>query len=161
MDFQQIALVKESWLKVEGRLDTLGTLLFWRLFDLDAGLRPLFTHDLNRQQQKFTSLMSYIVAHLEQPQQFFHSTKLLGRHHARLGVQPAYYHTFAAAFLWALGEMLGKQFTPAHHQAWETAYYMIAALMKEAAANPDPVITPAGRVYRETISSPLPVVNES
>lgn len=161
MDFQQIALVKESWLKVEDRLDTLGTLFYWRLFDLDASLRPLFKQEINRQQRKFTSTISHIVAHLEQPQQFFHSTKLLGRHHAHLGVQPAHYHTFAQAFLWTLGEMLGKQFTPAHRQAWETVYYLIAGLMKEAAANPEPIVTKQVNTASHQEKTPVSSIHNS
>ncbi|MCL4869536.1 MAG: hemin receptor [Anaerolineae bacterium] len=135
MDFVQIALVQESWYKLTGRLDTLGTLFYWRLFDLDPSLRPLFSQNLHRQQQKFTNTLSFIVTHLDQPQQFFHSTKLLGRHHASKGVQPAHYHTVAQALLWSLQQLLGDQFTPAHCTAWETAYYLIAGLMKEAAAS--------------------------
>lgn len=103
------------------------------LFELDNSLRPLFKQDLQRQQQKFTSAIQHIINHLEQPQQFFHSTKLLGRHHAQLGVRPESYYTVGEALFWTLGQMLGEQFTPHCRQAWETAYYQIAGLMKEAA----------------------------
>lgn len=132
MDFRQIALVQESWELVAGRLDTLGTLFYWHLFKLDGSLRPLFKQDLHRQQQKFMHIIAYIVNNLEQPQQFFNSTKLLGRHHAHMGVRTEHYHTVGEAFLAALGEMLGRRFTPETKQAWQSAYYLIAGLMKEA-----------------------------
>jgi hemoglobin-like flavoprotein len=152
MDFRQIVLVQDSWSKLTDRLDTLGTLFYWRLFELDHSLRPLFKHDIHRQQHKFTSTVSYIVANLEQPQQFFHSTRLLGQQHARLGVRSEHYHTVAQAFLWALQEMLGHQFTPEHYQAWETAYYLIAGLMKEAAANSKADETPI--IVRQSVLYP-------
>lgn len=132
MDFQQIALVQESWQLVAHRSDTLGTLFYWRLFSLDASLRPLFKQDLHRQQQKFMHTINYIVTNLEQPQQFFNSTKLLGRHHAHMGIRPEHYYTVGVAFLGSLAEMLGAKFTPATEQAWQSAYYLIAGLMKEA-----------------------------
>ncbi|MBK9053078.1 MAG: hemin receptor [Chloroflexi bacterium] len=152
MDFRQIVLVQESWSKLTDRLDTLGTLFYWRLFELDGSLRPLFKQDIHRQQQKFTHSINYIVANLGQPQQFFYSTKLLGQHHARIGVHSEHYHTVAQAFLWALQELLGKQFTPEHHQAWETAYYLIAGLMKEAAENATPDESPI--IVRQAVLYP-------
>lgn len=142
MDFRQIALVQASWQMVADRSDTLGTLFYWHLFKLDGSLRPLFKQDLHRQQQKFMHTIAYIVTNLEQPQQFFNSTKLLGRHHAHMGIRTEHYHTVGEAFLAALAEMLGPKFTPDVRQAWQSAYYLIAGLMKEASE-------PAGRVQEK------------
>ena len=147
MDFQQIALVQQSWYTLVDRLDTLGTLFYWRLFLLDESLRPLFKQDLHRQQQKFMHTIGYIVTNLEQPQQFFNSTKLLGRHHAHMGIRSEHYHTVGEAFLDALAEMLGSQFTPTTQQAWKSAYYLIAGLMKEASE-------PVG-IYHEQVNEPV------
>ena len=74
-----------------------------------------------------------IVGGLDRPDRILPAVRGLGRRHARYGVEPDHYATVASALIWALGQGLGPEFTPAPRRAWIDAYSLLAWTMIAAA----------------------------
>jgi len=132
MNLDAIALVQETITVVEP-MATAGE-FYGRLFVLDPSLRPLFTHDLELQGVRFMAALQVAVGGLSEPELMVTAVKQLGKRHAGYGVRVEHYHTFGEALLWTLEIQLGDRWTAEVAAAWTEAYYLLAGLMKEAAA---------------------------
>src|SRR5437867_2914842 len=58
---EQVALVQASYDKIAPIRATAGALFYRRLFELDPGLRPLFTSDISLQGVKLMAMIELIV----------------------------------------------------------------------------------------------------
>jgi hemoglobin-like flavoprotein len=130
---EQIALVQTSFDKVAPIGATAGALFYRRLFELDPGLRPLFTSDIQLQSRKLMAMIEMIVDNLSYFETLRPQVQALGRAHVGYGARDADYNTVEAALLWTLHLSLEEQFTPAVEAAWSLAYALIAGTMQTAA----------------------------
>lgn len=128
------ALVRESFAKVVPIAPQAAALFYDRLFQLDPGLRPLFTGDMREQGRKLMAMIATAVNNLDRLDTIAPAVQDLGRRHVAYGVQPEHYQTVGAALLWTLGQGLGDAFSPAVEAAWTEAYTILADVMKQAAA---------------------------
>ncbi len=142
MELRKIALVQASFDRLAPETQRTAALFYARLFELDPAIRPLFKHDMQEQGVKFMDMLALVVASLDRPATMFGEVKALAVRHTGYGVQADHYHTVGTALLWALGQSLGPAFTPEVHEAWHEAFYLLAGLMKEAAAQVAPVPPP-------------------
>jgi len=131
---KQISLVQSTWMKVVPIRDEAAGLFYRMLFEMDPGLRPLFKSDMAEQGRKLTSMIGTAVAGLAELPAIVPAVQELGRRHVHYGVKDAHYDTVGAALLWTLEQGLGPDFTPEVKEAWATAYGVLAATMKDAAA---------------------------
>ena len=131
-------LVRDSFAKVVPIAPQAAALFYGRLFVLDPSLRPLFKGDMAEQGRKLMAMLGAAVSGLGQLEAIVPLVQDLGRRHVAYGVQPAQYDTVAAALLWTLGQGLGAAFTPPVEAAWTQAYAILATVMKDAAAAPQP-----------------------
>jgi hemoglobin-like flavoprotein len=131
---ERIDLVKKTFEQVRP-MGTLATELFYsRLFQLDPSLRPMFKHDLKAQSAKLMAALTLAVNGLDRPESIIPALQSLGRRHAGYGVCDEHYYTVGEALLWTLHQALGDEFTPEVKAAWTETYYLLAGVMKEAAA---------------------------
>ena len=128
----QITRVESSFGKLAPISATAGALFYLRLFELDPGLRPMFTGDLNVQSRKLMAMITLMVDNLHQFAVLLPQVQALGRDHVGYGVQPAHYDTVGEALLWTLRTGLEEQFTTEDEEAWAAAYAMIADAMQAA-----------------------------
>ncbi len=135
MNLEKIELLKAAWNQVRPAAERAVELFYIRLFELDPSLRPLFKDDLARQGHKFIAALGLLVDGLDRPETIIPAIQELGRRHAGYGICDDYYHTVGQALQWMLANVLGESFTPEVEAAWNEAYYLIAGLMKEAAAS--------------------------
>ncbi len=131
---KQISLVQSSWTKVVPIRDQAATLFYRMLFEMDPALRPLFKGDMAEQGRKLTAMIGTAVSGLTDLPSIVPAVQELGRRHVKYGVKDAHYDTVGAALLWTLEQGLGPAFTPDVKDAWATAYGVLAATMKDAAA---------------------------
>jgi hemoglobin-like flavoprotein len=131
---EQIALVQASFDKVAPIRATAGVLFYRRLFELDPGLRRLFTKDIRLQSAKLMAMLELIVDNLSRFEALRPQVQALGRAHVGYGALDAHYDMVEAALLWTLQLSLEEQFTPADEAAWRVAYALIAEAMKGAAS---------------------------
>lgn len=129
----QIALVQTSFAKVAPIASTAAELFYGRLFEIAPQLRPMFPEDLTEQKRKLMAMLGVAVAGLSHLDSILHAVRALGRRHAGYGVEAEHYVPVGAALLWTLDKGLGAAFTPEVHEAWATAYVVLAMTMIEAA----------------------------
>jgi nitric oxide dioxygenase len=130
---REIELVQTSFEKVVPIADAAAKLFYDRLFEIDPSSRPLFKSNLEQQGKMLMQALTMVVRSLHQPEKIVGAVQNLGRRHVGYGVETRHYDSVGAALLWTLGQGLGADFTPEVHDAWATAYGVLAKLMIDAA----------------------------
>ncbi len=133
----QVHLIRKSFAELS-RHDHVAALVFYRrLFEIDPGLRPLFTNDIEEQSRKLLDMLAVLIAMLERPLGLELELKAMGLRHVEYGVKEEHYATVGGALLDMLAEVLGAKFTPEVREAWTLLYGAVESLMKEGAAQAD------------------------
>ena len=132
---QQIALVQESFAKVEPIADTAAHLFYQRLFETDPSAAPLFRGDMVQQGRRLMQMIGVAVKGLNRLDEIVPAVQAMGRRHRGYGVKASHYQSVGAALLWTLGQGLGDAFTPEVKAAWTETYGLRASVMQEAAAS--------------------------
>ena len=130
----QVALLRDSWSKVEPVADMAAVLFYDRLFTIAPELRSLFPSDLTEQKKKLIQMLATAVNNLHQVEIILPAVEDLGRRHAGYGVTDKHYEPVGAALLWTLEQGLGADFTSVIKDAWTQTYVTLAGIMKNAAA---------------------------
>lgn len=129
----QIALVKNTWKKVESIADVAAQLFYGRLFELDPSVRLLFTGDMKEQGAKLMKMIGVAVNAVNEIDTIIEAVRSSGRRHVGYGVEEKHYETVGEALLWTLEKGLGDEFTPEVKDAWAVLYNEVASIMKDAA----------------------------
>ncbi len=143
MNAQQIALVQNTFEKVEPIAQQTGELFYQRLFEMDPTIRPLFKGDIKKQGLMLMTVIGLAVRGLDRPQSMQEAVDALGKRHAGYGVGNADYNTFGAALIWALDQTMGNDFTPEVKEAWVEAFGVLSDAMKKATSSVTSNMTPA------------------
>ena len=136
MTNEEILLVQFSWKKVLPLKDALAELFYLKLFELDPGLRALFTEDLEQQGAKLTQMITAAVRALDRMDALLPVVRELGARHEVYGVRDHHYATVATALLWTLEQALREDFTPEVKSAWIKTYGVLSQTMREAQSAP-------------------------
>ena len=135
MTLKQKQLVQNSWEKVLPISESVATLFYERLFELDPSTRPLFKHtNMPEQRKKLMSAIGTLVNGLNMLDQLIPVVSELGRRHVAYGVTDEHYSSVGRALIWTLEQVLGADVTPEVKEAWTTVYNVIADTMKNAKA---------------------------
>lgn len=129
----QIALVQETFVRLQPRAGLLADLFYYRLFALDPSLRRLFANDLRLQKHALESMLHVMVEGLSHPEVLEPLLAKLGDRHAAYGVRDEDYETVRTALTWALEQALETAFTDEARAAWRMAYHRFADTMRRAA----------------------------
>jgi hemoglobin-like flavoprotein len=132
MNAQKIALVQNTFDKVEPIAQQTGELFYQRLFEMDPTIRPLFKGDIKTQALMLMTVIGLAVRGLDRPQSVQEAVNALGHRHSSYGVGYGDYNTFGAALIWALEQSMGSDFTPEVKEAWVEAYGVLSDAMKKA-----------------------------
>ena len=131
---QQIALVKNSWIIFQSVNPMLvGDVFYSKLFLAVPALRSMFSTPRHEQSKKLVEMLNVIVGRLDKPEEVSKDIAELAVRHVGYGVRPEHYQVTGAALLWTLEQGLGKDWTPAVADAWQTCYAQLAGTMIEAA----------------------------
>jgi hemoglobin-like flavoprotein len=135
MTLKQKQLVQNSWEKVLPISESVATLFYERLFELDPSTRPLFKHtNMPEQRKKLMGAIGTLVNGLNMLDQLIPVVSELGRRHVAYGVTDEHYSSVGRALIWTLEQVLGADVTPEVKEAWTTVYNVIADTMKNAKA---------------------------
>ena len=142
---QQITLVQNTFEKVAGIPDTVASLFYTRLFELDPSLKPMFKGDLTEQGRKLMQVMAYAVRALRDLDKVIPAVQALGQRHVGYGVKLEHYNTVGTALLWTLEQGLGSDFTPEVKAAWAAIYGLLVQTATENVyvTEPTPELAPA------------------
>lgn len=133
MNSHTVALVRESWKKVEAIAPAAAALFYENLFAADPGLRHLFKNDMRSQGEKLMRMLGLAVSKLDDLPALLPTLEMLAQRHVGYGVQQSHYETVGAAFLKTLEQGLATDFTPRVRQAWTEVYAIVAGVMTAAA----------------------------
>jgi hemoglobin-like flavoprotein len=103
---------------------------YQRLFELAPEVRPMFTREIGMQARKLSEMLSWIIAHLEQPDELVAELRKLGARHGGYGVEINHYAPVGSALIWMFQKTLGDRFTPEMEEAWLEAYAFISGEME-------------------------------
>jgi methyl-accepting chemotaxis protein len=141
-------LVTESWKTLSPNGAAVGAIFYRRLFEIDPGLRPMFSAvTMDDQIHKLVTMLDLVVHWLDVPDRLVPVLKKLGERHTTYGVHDDHYGKFGTAFIGTLEEGLGDSFTPELRSAWTEAFLLISSLMRRGAAKVSgafPVVKPDG-----------------
>lgn len=132
MTHEDILLVQLSWRKVLPNRNAAAELFYLKLFNLDPGLRLLFTGDVEQQGAKFLQMITAAVRGLDRLDALLPVVRELGTRHAAYGVRDEHYGTVGMALLWTLEQALRDDFTPEVKSAWIKTYGVLSQTMREA-----------------------------
>lgn len=141
MTAHQVYLIRKSFAEL-ARHDHVAALVFYRrLFEIDPGLRPLFTGSIEEQARKLMDMLGVLISMLERPVGLDMELRAMGARHAGYGVQDEHYTTVGGALLDMLSETLEKNFTPEMRAAWTALYSAVATTMKTGAKESETAFT--------------------
>jgi hemoglobin-like flavoprotein len=126
---RQIALIRQSWVKVQPVSEQAARIFYDRLFEIAPELRALFRGDLREQGEKLMVMLSVVIHGLERLDTLA-SVQDLGARHARYGVRPEHYDAVGEALLWTLERGLSASFTGEVKEAWLAFYRRLASRMQ-------------------------------
>ena len=133
MTLKQKQLVENSWEKVLPISESVATLFYERLFELDPSTRPLFKHtNMPEQRKRLMHVIGTVVNGMNMLDQLIPTVSDLGRRHVVYGVTDDHYSSVGKALIWTLEQGLGADFTPEVKEAWTTVYDVLADTMKNA-----------------------------
>ena len=99
---------------------------YGRLFELAPEVRPLFKIEIALQAKKFSDMLAWVVAHLEDPEKLCREMRELGARHRGYGVKIDQYAPIGSALIWMFQHTLGDRFTPEMKEAWLEAYAFLS-----------------------------------
>lgn len=97
-----------------------------RLFELAPDARSLFTREIGLQAKKFSDMLTWVIVHLENPDELCREMRELGARHRGYGVKVDQYAPVGSALIWMFQHTLGDRFTPEMEEAWLEAYAFIS-----------------------------------
>lgn len=133
MTTQQIELVQSTFRVVQPMAATAGEIFYKRLFEVEPAARSLFKDDIKEQRMKFMQVLAVAVGGLSNMATLTPIVQQLGVRHATYGVRAEHYDSARQALMWTLALVLQDAYTDDVQSAWNTAYSMLAGVMKEAA----------------------------
>jgi hemoglobin-like flavoprotein len=132
MTSEDIALVQESWRKIEPVKELAAELFYTKLFELDPPLSVVFGDDLKDRQKRFTQILAATVRGLDRVDVLLPAVRELGIRHPLFGAVDEHHASVASALLWTLEKGLRKDFTADVKSAWIKTYGVLSQTMRAA-----------------------------
>ena len=132
MTNEDIELVQGSWNRVLPLKKEAAELFYRKLFELDPGLRRLFTGNMEEQGAKLMQMITAAVNGLNRLEALLPVVRQLGARHGTYGVRDEHYDTVATALLWTLEQGLQHEFTAEVKAAWIKVYGVLSQVMRES-----------------------------
>ena len=133
MTREQKRLVQSSFQQIKPIADTVASLFYSSLFDLDPGLEDLLATDLEEQGRTLMQLLGLAVEGLDRLEQLVPTLLALGSRQAAYGIDEHDYKSAQRALLWTLERTLGPAFTPGMKAAWLAVYELLSNTVKAGA----------------------------
>ncbi len=129
----QIALIRDSFHRLQPDVETASELLYERLFEIAPELRSMFRSDMAGQGMQFMTTLGVILQHLDDPETLRPHLEHLAQGHAAYGVKPEHFRLMGQALIWAMRKTMGDKFPEGAAAAWEDAYELLAREMVQMA----------------------------
>ena len=125
----QVALVQQSFAKVEPIAEAAAVMFYDRLFEIAPAVKPMFPADMAEQRRKLMATLAIVVNGLGDLPSILPAASALATRHVSYGAKAEHYPVVGAALLWTLEKGLGDDWTPEVADAWTTAYGTLSGFM--------------------------------
>ena len=127
---EDIAEIKGSFAKLEGKQQEAGDLLYKHLFECCPDVAKIFKSDMKEQAYLFMKMMKTVVDGLNNVHILMAALQELGGRHHDYGVTPDQYKYFRDSLMFALEKTLGTDFGEKTKSAWGKLYDVLEGVMK-------------------------------
>ena len=125
----QVALVQQSFAKVEPIAEAAAVMFYDRLFEIAPAVKSMFPADMTEQRRKLMATLAIVVNGLGDLPSIMPAASALATRHVSYGAKAEHYPVVGAALLWTLEKGLGDDWTPEVADAWTTAYGTLSGFM--------------------------------
>jgi len=129
MTERQIRLVKECWEWMYPSRNEIGGLFYRWLFSNYPELRGMFHHDMQLQAAKFTSMMEYLVSHLDTLYVVANDLIKMAVRHSHYGTVPAHYEVVEKGLITVFKDVCAEYWNDELQEAWHIAIDNISKMM--------------------------------
>jgi hemoglobin-like flavoprotein len=129
----QKQLLDQTYPVIARHNNKLAELMYARAFEIQPSLQPLFQRSMTSMYSKFTHIVDTTVKAILSGDDYTPALRRLGRRHAIYDVANEDYPVVGEAFSWAVGQLLGDQFTPEVESAWSALYDAMAEIAVQGA----------------------------
>lgn len=126
---RQMALVRQSWVKVHPIADEVAKAFYERLFAAHPELKALFRGDLRQHGRQLMTMLAVALHALERLDSLA-TLQDLGMRHRRYGALAEHFGPFGEIFIATLEAQLGEGFTEEVRTAWAAVYARLARRMQ-------------------------------
>jgi len=127
----EIKDVQETFEFLQPYAEPLAELFYTKLFQFDPKLQKLFHTNMREQGQKLMLMLELAVDGLDDLPSIIEELELLGKRHAKYGVQEQDFETVKKALLWAIRVVLDDKATKRIQKSWTVAYDLLSSIMRE------------------------------
>jgi NAD(P)H-flavin reductase/hemoglobin-like flavoprotein len=128
-----VALIRESWARVEPQSQELAKHFYAVLFQQAPETRELFPVNMQVQRGRLLRAVVHVVHMVDHPDQLSPFLAQLGRDHRKFGVLARHYAALSQALISAVRHFSGRAWSRETEQAWVQAFELITGLMSRAA----------------------------
>ncbi len=127
-----VDLIKASLERLESLEEIFGARFFAKLFTKNPHFRPLFSEStLEYTRDNLLHMIRELVGYFCEPDTLEDHLLELGHRHAIAGARQEHFPAFGEAFVETMADVLGPEWTREMAAAWDEAYHLIAAIMKQ------------------------------
>lgn len=125
--------IRRNWAHAIAAREIVGQVFYENLFRIAPDTRSLFPASLDDQGRKLVQTLSWIVDHLDRPDDLFTAADALAVRHVGYGVTKDQYAAVGEALIATLHAGLGDAFTDEDEAAWARVYGDLSSRMISAA----------------------------
>jgi len=122
--------IQISFVKLKGKQQEAGDLLYKHLFESSPDVAKIFKNDIKEQAQLFMKMMKTVVDGLNNVHILMAGLQELGGRHREYGVTPYQYKYFGESLMFSLEKTLGNDFGEKTKIAWGKLYDVLEKVMR-------------------------------
>ena len=134
---RQIAIVQFSFAQLAPYSDAFSRAVYGRLFQLDVGLKAIFSDDIAGQGTRLMQMLGVVVGGLTRRAELVPVLRSLGARHRGYGLRQYDFETLAQALNDSLHARFGEAFDAELQQAWHEVLRFISAEMLQGMLEAD------------------------
>ncbi|UWQ53813.1 globin domain-containing protein [Leisingera caerulea] len=129
---QDKSLVRKTFESERMDLDAFATAFYAKFFAACPDVRPLFSRDMTRQEEKLLAILTHVAEALDDSARLDAILRQQGEKHRKRDVSDAHFRGFITSFTGALSDTLGPDWSAEAELAWTRFLTFVAGKMNFA-----------------------------
>ncbi|MCE1165587.1 MAG: globin domain-containing protein [Bacteroidetes bacterium] len=127
---EDIKRIQGSYAKLADKHQETGDFLYKHLFECCPDVAGIFKVDMKEQSRTLMRMVKIVVEGLNNVDVIMPAIQHMGDRHHDLGITADQFKYFKESLLFAIGKVLGNDFTPEIKESWGKFYDVLEGLMK-------------------------------